>query len=127
MKTERATRSRKGDAFEVTIWPGPNDTRGLRIGERNRERFFNPAVRTIVLHLDGVRCVTRLTDGFWSRCPEIRVAKDDAGRNFLAEWIRKHGLQPPGIARRLRGRPDLVVLKVLDPENEFTVSVKKTG
>ncbi|MEE9341161.1 MAG: hypothetical protein V3V21_05815, partial [Thermoplasmata archaeon] len=98
-----------------------------RVGERNRERYFNPAVRTVVIYLDKVRCVTRLKDSFWNKCPEIRTAADDSGRNLLAVWVRKHRLQPPGIARRLKGEPDVAVFKVLEPENEFAVSVKKVS
>ena len=120
----RSTTSRRGDTFEVTIWQGPN-TLGLNITNRIRERFFNPEVRTIVLQVDGVRCVSQLTDSFWNKCSEICVAKDETGRNYLAAWIQEHGLRPPGTARTLRGKRDTVIIRVVEPENEFVVSVRK--
>ncbi|MHA2064722.1 MAG: hypothetical protein ACXABY_10140 [Candidatus Thorarchaeota archaeon] len=121
---KRSTASRKGDTFEVTIWQGPDNILGLNITDRNRELYFNPEVRTVVLHLDGVRCVSQLTDSFWNKCSEIRVAKDETDKNHLAAWIQMHGLRAPGTARALRGKPDVIVFRVVEPESEFMVSVR---
>ena len=113
-----------GDSFECTIWQGPNDTRGIRIGA-HRDRYFSKRHSRIVLYLDNVRCLVELTEGFWHKCPEIRFAVNDSGENYLDKWIRKHGLQPLGTASMLRGGADIMMLEVVVPEEEFRVKIKE--
>jgi hypothetical protein len=120
-------RSHPGDIFECKIWQGPNFGRGIRIGNPNRERFFSKSTSMVILHIDGTRCIVELTKGFWGNSPEIRVAKNDAGENFLEAWIQKHELLPPGLKANKKGKNDVILVEVVDPENEFKISLPKEG
>ena len=125
--TEPAPKSSPGEAFDCKIWQGSNLNRGIRIGLTNRNRYFSKAVDLIVLNIEGVRCLATIRDSFWKQCPEIRVAKDESGKNYLDTWIRKHNLLPPDLSVLEKGREDYVMMKVIEPENEFNVFVPKEG
>ena len=118
-------KSSPGEVFECSIWQGPNFTRGIRIGFPNRNRFFSKSVDIVVLHIEGVRCLAQIKDSFWRKCPEIRVAKDESGKNYLDSWIRNNNLLPEHLAIQEKGREDVIMMKVIDPENEFSVFIPK--
>lgn len=120
-----APKSHPGEVFECTIWQGSNFTRGIRVGSPNRDRYFSKSVDTVVLHIGNVRCLAPIKDSFWKQCPEIRVAKDESGKNYLDTWIRGHNLLPRELAIWEKGREDVVKMKVIEPENEFSVFVPK--
>jgi hypothetical protein len=122
---EEASLSNRGDIFECKIWQGPNFGRGIRIGMPNRDKFFSKETSMVVLHIEGVRCIAELTKGFWGKCPEIRIAKDDAGENFLEQWILKNDLLPPGLSGGKKGKYDIVLIEVVEPDNEFKLYLTK--
>lgn len=119
------TKSKAGEIFECKIWPGPNFMRGIRIGIPNRDRYFSKSTKLIVLNIQGVRCLTELPNTFWRSSPEIRAAKDDSGKNYLGKWIEKHNLLPPAISGKQKGKEDVVLMEVVEPENEFKVYLSK--
>lgn len=96
---------------------------GISIGRENRDRFFSRRNARIQLIIDKHMCLVELVDNFWTTCPEIRVAKDEVGTNYLESWIIEHGLLPPGASVKLRGKPDKVLLEVVIPEERFRVLI----
>jgi hypothetical protein len=59
------------------------------------------------------------------RGPQIRTAKDDAGENFLEQWILKNDLLPPALAKNGKGKEDIVLIEVIEPDNEYKVYLPK--
>ena len=118
---QEGTKGKPGDTFECTIWPGPNNSKGIRVGA-NRDRFFVKGVAP-TLYLDDIPCKANLTDGFWNKCPEIRIALDENSNDYLEKWMQKYGLQPKGTAIELRGKPDVIIMTVIEPTRMFKVTV----
>ena len=116
-------KSKAGDKFVCTIWSG--EMEGISIGKVNREKYFSIRKKIIILDIEGVHCTAKLHDGFWGDCPEIRVARDDKGNNYLAKWIKKNKLYPPEKSIELKGREDFVCFEVVEPEKEFRVFLPK--
>jgi hypothetical protein len=110
-----------GQTFECAIWKGA--MLGISIGQKNRAKFFSVRRPRVELVIDEQLCRAELSDNFWTTCPEIRTAVDEAGKNRLTEWIRKNGLLPPRESMKARGVTDRVVLEVIVPEERFRVRV----
>jgi hypothetical protein len=76
-------------SFIATGWKGA--TYGLRVGNRNRDQFFEPAWGFVELELVGGPGAGRQTVGishsFWNRCPELRSAA-------IGRWFQGLGLAP---------------------------------
>lgn len=101
--------------MEASAWSGGNGVFGVRVGARNRHRYFDPSWTSIVVELDGHPHSFLLTSGFWRHCPEFR----DSGAHVIREWLEyHHAIDWP------RGRPprlELVPLgggrfRLLQPE-----------
>jgi len=107
----------KGDKIICSIWSGPMP--GIYIGFVNRDEYFSPDINRIILVIDERECIVDLPPSFWKSCPEIRVARDRFGRNYLSYWIRKNNLLPPGLSRQVKGKEDRVVLEVIEPFRKF--------
>ncbi len=115
------TKGKTGDTFECTIWPGPNNSKGIRVGA-NRDRYFVKGISP-TLYLDDISCKAKITEGFWNKCPEIRIALDENGNDFLEKWMQKYGLQPKNVAEKLRGKADVIIMTVIEPTRVFKVTV----
>ena len=98
---------------------------GIRIGKRNRDKYFLREIQEIELEIEGEWCKAKLPKSFWKKCPEIRVAKDKMGRNKLREWIEEKGLLPPKLSIKYKGRRDEVVLEVVEPYKKFKLYVEE--
>jgi hypothetical protein len=72
--------------MNATAWSNGSGTYGIRVGLRNRDRYFSPSWTEIEVEMDGEAQRFGLTDGFWNKCPEFR----DSGRNIIREWLRRH-------------------------------------
>ena len=99
------------------IWSGP--MLGIRIVAPNRNRYFSRQNKSILIEIEGKLCRTELPDTFWTTCPEIRVALDEHGRNYLSYWITKNNLLPPTRSKELKGKEYIVVLEVAEPRKRF--------
>lgn len=110
--------SKKGDKMICSIWSGP--MYGIYIGFPNRNKYFKEEFQNDVrIQIGDKVCRASLPPSFWNQCPEIRVARDDTGRNCLSEWIKENKLMPPTISRQKKGKEDKVVLKVVEPYKTF--------
>ncbi len=76
--------------MKVSAWKG--GTYGIRVGHQNAEKFFK-GLRTIEVQIDGHFEVFKLSDTFWTTCPEFRGVA-------IARWLKKNGL-----AHWPKGRP----------------------
>ena len=72
--------------MQVSAWSNGGGTYGIRVGIRNRERFFPASWTRIEVEIEGRFYVFRLTAGFRNRCPEFR----DRGTPVVREWLRQH-------------------------------------
>jgi hypothetical protein len=96
--------SKEGDIMECSIWSGPQ--KGVRIGEVNRRLHFSQNYESIVIEIEGKSCTVDFSTfpNFWTACSEIRVAKNEVGRNKLREFIEKIHLLAPMESLRKKGR-----------------------
>lgn len=122
LKNEARLSARGGNLAEgqrmlCKIWSGP--MLGIRIATPNRNRYFSRQNKSIFIEIEGKLCRTELPDTFWTTCPEIRVALDEHGRNYLSYWITKNNLLPPTRSKELKGKEDIVVLEVAEPRKRF--------
>jgi hypothetical protein len=69
---------------------------GLAISKADRDRYFHPDWREVVLDLGAFEVIIPLSASFWRDCPELRSA--DIGAWLLeagaAPWPRR---SPPGV------------------------------
>ena len=99
---------------------------GIYVGFQNRDRFFSEDLENEVEFEINVRiCTVQFAPSFWTTCPEIRVARDKFGRNYLFEWIKKNNLMPPSLSRQRRGIEDKVILEVIEPCKKFKLYIYK--
>ncbi len=120
---EAAPSSAIGDAFECTIWQGPNRSRGIEIPVADRDRYFIKRNAEVVLHIDGKRTVAKLGTGFWKKPAVIKRALTDNGRDELIKFFEKHHLLPPEQSLKEKGIVDTLIFEVLTPREEFKVTV----
>jgi hypothetical protein len=75
--------------MKVTGWKSGRrgGTFGLRVGERNRDRFFNKRWRSADVDFGGKRVDITIGNGFWGKCPELRDP-------FVKVFLVKKGLVP---------------------------------
>lgn len=80
----------------ASAWNNGEGTYGIRVGSRNREKFFDKSWPEIEVEIDGIFHRFALTDGFWHRCPEFRnpVIREWLRRNRSLEWPKGH---PPTV------------------------------
>ncbi|SHI04617.1 hypothetical protein [Desulfofustis glycolicus] len=74
--------------MKVTAWNDGKKTYGIRVGIRNRDRFFNKSWRNIEVDIEGSIYQFKLTPGFWKHCPEFR----DSVKPTIREWLEKYNL-----------------------------------
>lgn len=115
--------SKSGDKIKCSIWSG--EMLGVRIGKPNNAKHFKKETPEIIIEINGINCKTNLNSTFWETCPEIRVAKDEEGNNFLNVWIKKNELLPPKLSEQKKGEKDEVILEVVEPYKKFRLSLKK--
>lgn len=72
--------------MEATAWSNGKSTYGVRVGSRNRARFFEGRPERIEVEIDGQRHEFELTSGFWKKCPEFR----DSGGTAIRDWLAQH-------------------------------------
>lgn len=102
-----------------SIWSGAMWR--IYVGFPNRNKHFLKKFKDDVeIEIDDKLCKVQLAPSFWSTCPEIRVARDRFGRNYLYEWIKKNNLMPPSNSRQMK---DKVVLEVVEPYKKFKLYV----
>ena len=79
--------------IEVSGWKnGKFDNRkpvaiGISVGRKNAERFFDKRWDVVVIQMDGITIPVRITNGFRSKCPELR-------HPAIADWMKRKGLVP---------------------------------
>ena len=102
--------------MRVTAWKNgrfanPSSTYGIRIGAGNRDQYFRPEWKFIIIEIEDDSVVEPpLTDGFWRTCPEVRhpAFRDWFTSKRLIPWPAGH---PPIFElklvreRRFRLRP----------------------
>lgn len=69
----------------VKAWHNGKGTYGVRVGAKNRDNFFKPQWREIIVEIEGTSHSLRLTDGFWRDCPELRDSRD----KWIEHWFRR--------------------------------------
>lgn len=72
--------------METTAWSNGHGVFGIRVGTKNRERYFSRLDSIITVEIDGNLHEFTLTPGFWKKCPEIR----DSGRKAIRNWLERH-------------------------------------
>ena len=93
---------------------------GIYIGFPNRDKHFSKKFENDVgIEIDDKLCKVQFASSFWRSCPEIRVARDEIGNNYLFEWIKENNLMPPTLSRRIKGKDDKVILEVIVPYRKF--------
>ncbi|MGP9764563.1 hypothetical protein ACT3UM_02395 [Halomonas sp. AOP13-D3-9] len=58
-------------------------TYGIRVGNQNRDTYFDPAWKTVTITINGTNETFNITRGFWNKCPEIRDNRNKAIRSWL--------------------------------------------
>jgi hypothetical protein len=76
--------------MQVSVWKGSGNTYGFRVGERNRQLFFNDAWKDIDVEIDGQFHRFRLSGGFWNDCPHFQTSETFK----VGEWLKQRGLLP---------------------------------
>jgi hypothetical protein len=71
--------------MRVTAWNDGGDGYGIRVGEANRDRYFDPGWPGIEVEIGGEPCQFRLAGSFWRDCPEFRGKQ-------IGDWLRLQGL-----------------------------------
>jgi hypothetical protein len=72
--------------MKVTVWSNGGTGYGLKVGEGDRDRFFDPSWRSVVLELAGQGdVVASVSPSFWRACRELRSAE-------IGQWLQRHGL-----------------------------------
>lgn len=122
ISTEPVT-SAAGETFECTIWQGPTRSRGIEVTPADRDKFFSKEHGMVILHIEGLRTVAKLGAGFWKKPAIIKRAHGDDGKEQLSKFIEKHHLLPPEQSLQEKGIVDTLVFEVLQPSEEFKVSV----
>jgi hypothetical protein len=82
----------------ATAWKDSSNGFGIRVGKENAALFFPRDVRTIFVEIEGCLRVFRLSETFWTTCPEFRGA-------MIGDWLKRHKLAPWP-----RGKPPRVEL-----------------
>jgi len=94
-----------GEAFTASGWKGA--TYGIRVGGRNRDRYFDSAWETVELQLVGgsaaQRVVVSVSPSFWRNCPELRSTS-------IGRWFEGLGLLP-----WQKGQPPSLQVSRLNP------------
>jgi len=72
--------------MEVSAWSSGSGTFGIRVGNVNRDRYFDRSWTVIDVEIDGQPHRFRLTPGFWRKCPEFR----DSGATVIRDWLRRN-------------------------------------
>jgi len=81
----------------ASTWQG-GGTYGIRVGNKNAQRYFRKNWSSIEVIIDGKTNVFNLSNTFWTTCPEFRGKE-------IGVWLRKHGLD-----RWPKGKPHKVEL-----------------
>ena len=71
--------------MRVTAWNDGGEGYGIRVGEANRDRYFDKGWGAIEVEIAGVPHQFRLASSFWGDSPEFR------GRQ-IGDWLRLQGL-----------------------------------
>ncbi len=72
--------------MQVSVWHDGKNSYGFRVGNSNRDEFFNTEWSEIEVELDGQFFRFHLTPGFWKKCPEFR----DSDGHAIREWLTRH-------------------------------------
>jgi hypothetical protein len=72
--------------MRATAWSNGGGTYGIRVGLRNRDRYFDPNWSSVDVEIDDEVYTFSLTAGFWNRCPEFR----DRGAPIIRDWLSSH-------------------------------------
>ncbi|HEX7576179.1 MAG TPA: hypothetical protein VF360_07340 [Candidatus Methanoperedens sp.] len=120
-KVETEKKSQIGDRMVRSI--SDNGMLGIRIGA---DRYhFSEDVPEPDIEIEGRVCKLKPSPSFWNGgCPEIRVAKDESGKNRLSELIEINNLLPPVMSEKLKGKVDKVVIEVINPYKRFKLDVQ---
>jgi hypothetical protein len=71
--------------MRVTAWNNGGEGYGIRVGEANRERYFDSGWSVIEVEIAGEMCPFRLAGSFWRDCPEFRGKP-------IGDWLKLQGL-----------------------------------
>jgi hypothetical protein len=115
--------SSQGEAFECTIWQGPNRNRGIEVPAQDRDKFFSKEHDMVILHIEASRTVAKLGSGFWRKPAVIKKALGEDGRDKLGKFIEKHHLLPPEQSLSEKGIVDTIVFEVVTPAEEFKITI----
>lgn len=97
--------------MQVTAWSNGGTGYGLEIRASDRDRFFDPNWRDVVLELSGQgQAVVAVSPSFWRHCSELRSAE-------IGQWLQRNGL-----ARWPRGRRPKVIMAHISG-NRFAVKL----
>lgn len=117
--------SASGDAFDCTVWQGPNRSRAIEVPTNERDKYFSKNHDVVVLHIEGKRTIAKLGPQFWKKPAVIKKAVDDVGRDQLVKFFEKHHLLPPQQSIKEKGIVDTITFEVVTPTEEFKVSISE--
>ncbi|MDR3276264.1 MAG: hypothetical protein LBT11_03465 [Treponema sp.] len=102
--------------MEVSAWKNGSGTYGIKVGDDNRDKFFNPSWDWIDVEIEGNIHRFQLTPGFWNDCSEFR----DSGATIIHDWLLRQNVIP-----WQKGKPPKFRLELID-ERQFRLGNEMT-
>jgi hypothetical protein len=88
--------------MEATVWNNGSLGWGIRVGNKNRGKYFSREQDIISVKIDGVNYAFELNPSFWRKCCEFRG-------KAIKNWVERHNLKSG----------DKVELEVMEPYRKF--------
>jgi hypothetical protein len=71
--------------MDAATWKGGDDGYGIRVGHENAEKYFRKEWTDVNLLIDGKNYNFKLSETFWTTCPEIRGGP-------IKKWFMARGI-----------------------------------
>ncbi len=87
-------------AWNNGSWNSSGAGYGIRISIEDRDQYFRPEWKSVIIVLDDHEVEVKLSESFWNKCPELR-------KKEIGVWLIKNGLGrwPKGNPPKLKLEP----------------------
>ena len=72
-------------AWNNGSWKKTGAGYGIRISKEDRDQYFDPEWKSVIIVLDNREVEVSISKSFWNKCPELR-------KKEIGEWLIKNGL-----------------------------------